>query len=321
MSEVNITSIWETWLPKLQGQRVALYGAGEHTLMLENLLGSAFYQMPITCIIDQKPQSSSLLGFPVLKREECDFSSVDYIIVSSKSAEQEIVDSLKPNFTLDKIFRFYKLSHNDIFSKIHDDNHWGDESSVSGPGSSEVQTKKISDELPKLFKELTITNLLDIPCGDFNWMQHVINENIHYQGGDIVEKLVLRNNKLYQSNLISFSQLDILTARLPKKDAIFCRDCLVHFSYHDIQRALQNIIKSDSTYFITTTFTQRTSNENIQTGGWRPLNLCIEPFYFPAPIKIIVEGCTENKGIYHDKALAVWRVSDLASCISGDNKT
>jgi len=53
-----------------------------------------------------------------------------------------------------------------IFTKIYRENFWGGESR-SGLGSDLVQTETIRTSLPKLFKELEIKSLLDIPVVTF----------------------------------------------------------------------------------------------------------------------------------------------------------
>ena len=101
---------------------------------------------------------------------------------------------------------------------------------------------------------------------------------------------------------------DVLTESLPKADVVLCRDCLVHFSARNVRRAVANIIRSGSTYLLTTTFPRRHSNRTIVTGDWRPLNLCAAPFNFPQPLQVISE---EHPEPYADKSLGLWRISDL----------
>ena len=64
-------------------------------------------------------------------------------------------------------------------------------------------------------------------------------------------------------------------------------------------------------YWLSIIFTERTSNNDIKTGQWRTLNLEVAPFFLPKKIKIINEGCTENEGIYSDKSLGFWKISDI----------
>jgi hypothetical protein len=41
------------------------------------------------------------------------------------------------------------------------------------------------------------------------------------------------------------------------------------------------------------------------------------PFLLPPPHSVILEDCMEEGGAYADKALAVWRVSDLPTQLAG----
>lgn len=99
-------------------------------------------------------------------------------------------------------------------------------------------------------------------------------------------------------------------------DLIFCRDCLVHLSLQDIWRSLHNVCASRSEYLLITTFTERVENHDIVTGRWRTLNLEAAPFVFPRPLRLIKEGCTEDDGVYADKALGLWRVADIRKSLA-----
>ena len=200
--------------------------------------------------------------------------------------------------------RFYKKT----FQTIYERNIWGDRHSISGTGSNLFQTEAIRRELPRLTKELGVNSMLDIPCGDFFWMQEV-KLGLQYIGGDIVPALVESNQKLYSDKEHTFARLDLIGGPLPKADLIFCRDCLVHFSYDSIFRALDNMRRSGSKYLLTTTFIVKSRNDDIATGDWRPINLQLPPFNFPPPLLLIDEKCPF--GGYEDKHLGLWNVSDI----------
>ncbi|TAN58440.1 class I SAM-dependent methyltransferase [Patescibacteria group bacterium] len=208
-----------------------------------------------------------------------------------------------------------KLDTKTVFTDIYRNNSWGDAQSISGTGSNLEQTEVTRKELQKLFSDFNIKAILDIPCGDFHWMKHVDLRQINYTGGDIVEEIIIGNKK-YEKENIRFENLDLTKDDLPKSNLILVRDCLVHLSYNDIFQALQNICRSKSTYLLTTTFAERTSNSDIFTGQWRPLNLEKPPFALPKPIQIINEQCTEEDGQYADKSLGLWKVDDIARHIS-----
>jgi hypothetical protein len=107
---------------------------------------------------------------------------------------------------------------------------------------------------------------------------------------------------------------------LPRTDLIFCRDCLVHLSFEDVQRAIDNLHRSGITYLITTTFTRRNVNCDIPTGQWTPHNLQIMPFCFPEPIELVNENCTEFYPDYTDKSLGLWRIEDIPQTLALANK-
>ena len=133
-----------------------------------------------------------------------------------------------------------------------------------------------------------------------------------YIGGDIVPELIQANQAAFAGRLNwSFIEADITSSALPKVDAILCRDCLVHLPFADIAWAVAQFKKSRSTYLITTTFTDRKEQSDIQTGLWRRVNLILPPTNFPEPVRVISEKCTQDGMSSADKALGVWRIAEL----------
>lgn len=200
----------------------------------------------------------------------------------------------------------------DVFDRIYDENIWGNAESRSGDGSDESGTARVRQELAKLLKELQIRSMLDLPAGDFNWMQLMNLEGIEYIGGDVVKGIVDQNQARFGHENIQFRHLNACKDPLPKVDLILCRDMLVHLSFEECGDALENFYSSGSTYLLTTTFTSRDPNKAIPTGHWRPLNLQRPPFMFPQPMRYIVEHCQEWNGLWADKCLGLWKIADLS---------
>ena len=194
------------------------------------------------------------------------------------------------------------------FAYAFEHNIWQGRESRSGSGSDLVQTRTLVAELPKLFRTLGVRSLLDIPCGDFNWMKQIDLSKIQYFGADVVPQIIERNRNTYRATNIDFRTLDITSDRLRKVDLILCRDCLVHMSYEDAFRALQNVIASGSTFLLTTTFVNRDANSDCKTGEWRVLNLEKAPFSLPPPLYVLSEGCTENDGIVHGQIVGALEI-------------
>ena len=195
-----------------------------------------------------------------------------------------------------------------VFTEIQESNLWGAEESVSGLGSELGATAKLRAELPQLLSDLGADVMLDIPCGDFRWLSETELPVSRYIGGDIVEALVERNRAQYGRE---FRHLDLCAGDLPTAGIVFCRDCLVHLSFANIERAIANLKRSGSTWLLTTTFLECEENFDIVNGDWRMLNFQLPPFQWEPPARVLVEGCTEAGGGYSDKALGLWRIGDL----------
>ncbi|RKT55370.1 class I SAM-dependent methyltransferase [Saccharothrix australiensis] len=220
-------------------------------------------------------------------------------------------------------------SAREVFSEIYASAawNWGDDTgfdetaSRSGVGSDLVQTAVLRAELPGLVAALGVRTFLDLPCGDFFWMSRVELGVESYLGADVVPEVVERNRERFARPDREFLVLDLVRDPLPPADLVFSRDCLVHLSHDDVRGALDNVKRSGAKYLATTTFTERAANDDIETGGWRPLNLRVAPFHLPEPVHLINERCTEVYVVerggeqvelrFADKSIGVWRVADL----------
>jgi hypothetical protein len=207
-----------------------------------------------------------------------------------------------------------EVAHFDLrskFTKVYEDNIFGGRESRSGEGSNLKQTNVIRRELPNLLAELHIGTLLDAPCGDWHWMRATKLESTRYIGVDIVKALIEQNAARFDSNSVRFLCADLAKDVLPNADLILCRDCLVHVSFEDAFAILRNFRGAGARYLLTTTFTDRESNVDLDDRFWRPLNMQIAPFHFPAPLKTINEECTEGGGNFRDKCLGLWELNRL----------
>jgi SAM-dependent methyltransferase len=231
-----------------------------------------------------------------------------YLVKKLKNLSKSVLSFLVPRRNQIENISLLLKSQNRIFYEIYKENKWGDNLSVSGPGSNLDQTEVVRGVLPPLIEELNCQSILDVPCGDFFWMK-LINLNINYIGGDIVTELIEINQKQFGNDLRNFITIDITQDDLPKVDLVLCRDCLVHFSNYHAVSALKRIKCSGAKYLLTTTFLQRKQNKDILTGSWRPISLQTPPFNFPPPLKLINEKCPVED--FRDKSLGLWKTSEI----------
>lgn len=202
------------------------------------------------------------------------------------------------------------VSKQDVFGKIYDKNYWGSLESRSGSGSKMDATQNIRESLPKIWGKYGVKSVLDVPCGDYNWMKTIDKKNIQYIGGDIVPEIVRTNNKNFKNDNTSFEVIDITSDKIPKADMIICRDCLQHLSYENVKKALKNFKESGSTYLLATSYPWTLDNWDILDGDYRPLNLLQKPFNFqPSYLEKIQE--TNISWNEPDKFLYLYKLDDI----------
>jgi SAM-dependent methyltransferase len=207
------------------------------------------------------------------------------------------------------------------FQRIHDTNLWGAAASSSGLGSEMDATAVLRADLPRLLERLGVTSLLDAPCGDAGWI-NATDLRVCTTGVDIVPSLIERLKARAAAGEIrgEYHLADITRDALPQCDAILCRDCLVHLSFANIERAVANFAASGATWLITTTFPEWQVNADCEDGDWRALNFERSPFNWGPPVELLNENCLEAGGGWRDKSLGVWKVSKIA-CRAADRST
>jgi hypothetical protein len=202
------------------------------------------------------------------------------------------------------------------FERVFRGNLFGGMDSRSGRGSDADQTGVLRSELPKLLEAFGILTLLDLPCGDLNWISKTDLGRVIYRGVDVVPELIAKLSREHSTGGKSFEVADI-TREVPsgKFQAILCRDLFVHLTTAEIKLALIHLKKTGATFLLTTHFSNPRPYRNLPSipfrVGWRPINLMEAPFHFPPPLSILNEKCTEANGRFSDKSIAVWRLQDL----------
>lgn len=192
------------------------------------------------------------------------------------------------------------------FERINERNQWGSTESASGHGSTLANTANIRAALPNLFRELGVRKVVDVACGDFNWMPEVVEATgIEYAGYDIVAAQVSRNRERHGREGLRFAQFDI-TSGVPADsgDLVLFRDCMLHLSFEDGLAALSNIAKMDARWILMSTDLGLERNTDIVTGRFRPIDMTRPPYDLPPPDRAI----DENERC---KTLALWPLHAL----------
>jgi hypothetical protein len=197
-----------------------------------------------------------------------------------------------------------------IFSQIYANGAWvmrENQDSLSGVGSTQVATSELAVQLSTFLREVGCRRLVDIGCGDFNWMRKVEGD-FDYLGIDVVPAVVAENNTQYAHDRRRFTCLDATREALGPGDVAVCREVLFHLSFQDGLRLLRNIEAAGFQYVLFTHDKSVWFNSDIRSGDFRRINLLKAPFSFAAPQREL----TDDK-VSLGRVLAVWPGAALAA--------
>jgi SAM-dependent methyltransferase len=169
--------------------------------------------------------------------------------------------------------------------------------SASGPGSTLDATTPIRSFIERIISEYSVETIVDIGCGDWNWMSQVNLGRATYLGLDVVPETVEMNKQRFGDRQnVSFEFTNAIQQVPPAGDLVIIRDVLFHLSNDNAFSVLQNINRSGSKLLLTTTFPDIESNAdlerygaNIDGWGYRPINVEASPFNLLNPIDSVEE--------------------------------
>lgn len=199
----------------------------------------------------------------------------DYLMTNSKS-----------------LFKKYKMmfsncafesSNESIFTNIYKIADWGKNENgegFSGLGSTLENAAPYMQCLEKFIKENNIKSVVDLGCGDWTFSKHLDWSRVQYTGIDVVQYLIERNQELHSAPNIRFIHSGGAGFQLPEADLLICKDVLQHLSNKDVKKIIKQFGKYK--HCLITNDLNCTNefkmNEDIDSGGLRPLDLTLPPF-------------------------------------------
>jgi hypothetical protein len=191
-----------------------------------------------------------------------------------------------------------------VFARIYDQNLWGSSQSRSGPGSSPDGSREVALNLPRVWARYGIHSLVDAPCGDFAWIQHIVGTLGSYVGADIVPEVIAANQERFGRPGVTFICADLTHDALPHADAILCRDCFQHLPTRLIRAALRSFTTSGARWLLLTQDENVRTYSDVPLGSYRSINFRLPPFNFPPPHDAINEDAAGRQ-------LALWEIRSL----------
>lgn len=168
----------------------------------------------------------------------------------------------------------------DVFDTIYRDNLWNGIDSRSGPGSGEVATKMLVDELTWVVALGNITSVLDVGCGDGFWMPDLPG----YVGYDVSGlALKLARDRHPEREYVS------VWPSGRHFDMVIVRDVIQHLPLAVGAELLDRIIGMSPRFLLASTY-RGGINFDIPSGSAYSPDLQSPPFNLPEPAYWIFDG-------------------------------
>lgn len=176
-----------------------------------------------------------------------------------------------------------KTNFGEVFSKIYEKHAWGN---GSGPGSAQENTKSYRTVLQYFFNQSHINTIVDLGCGDWQIMSLLtIPYNKKYIGLDVVQSLIDAHQQKHLKSNVSFKLIQGLED-VPFGDLLIVKDVAQHWPNVQIDEFIETVLPKFKYALITNCFQacaqwpgfQEIYNQDIQLGGYRPIDLTDAPF-------------------------------------------
>ena len=226
-----------------------------------------------------------------------------------------------------------ELERQASFQKVFHKKEWGVETGksigglqASGHGSTIPYAQEemavlhsVIEDLKYRLKKEKIA-ILDIPCGDMQWMKRFLEtrDDVDYTGMDIVPEIINSHKKTFANTPWQFIHQDIVATPLSKSyDLIHNRQMLQHVISTDALTVLKHFSASGSSYLLSTTFATHPSNvelNNKEKGRFRFLNLELPPFSLTPPLCYSRDGPPRHHQFMHYTALWQLPLRSFRTC-------
>lgn len=193
------------------------------------------------------------------------------------------------------------MSMSEAFARAYKDGQWHN---GSGSGSSPANTVLYRTFLQAYLRSNMIRSVVDVGCGDWQFSKLIDWTGVSYFGIDVVPGIV-RLNTLHHSRwagdmMIRFAEMDGLDGPLPDADLVICKDLLQHWPDSAVQKLAGQLAGRRALL----TYDLGVWHEDIEPGGYRPLDLGRPPYSWPVRERLRYESVSHEGTVTRVKVVA-----------------
>lgn len=165
----------------------------------------------------------------------------------------------------------------------------------SGVGSTEVGTRSYRN----FMNQKGIRTVLDIGCGDWQFMWMMDWEDREYLGLDVVPALIERNSQTFKAPNVKFGLVGLDFKGIPldrEFDLMICKDVIQHWPLAMVTRFLKLPIRAKHKLVTNCWWWE---NLDIELGGFAPRDLSAPPWQVRGEYALDYEDAGTKKRVFH----------------------
>jgi hypothetical protein len=150
------------------------------------------------------------------------------------------------------------------FGSVFRHNVWGSDESVSGPGSERGVTEGARAAVASAIAVTSAKTLVDVGCGDVNWLDDEVIAGVSYTGLDIVEGVVAVAAKRWPRR--SFRVSDAVVDDVGAHDLALVRDVVIHLPIEQVRLLVKNLRRNGVKWLLASTYPGIESRDTFISG-------------------------------------------------------
>ena len=178
-----------------------------------------------------------------------------------------------------------------VFDRIYEQDLWV---GGSGPGSHPRATLEYRYTLEKFLYDNDVKSVVDFGCGDWQFSKYIHWGEIDYTGYDVANMVLTNNTKNFSTKKIRFERTPDDLNNMKEADLFIAKESLMHLPNDYVDKVLTSAFDKYKYLLITNGYRVdapgNNTNQDIQPGAWRHLDIRLPPFSKHAEVLLVYQS-------------------------------